>query len=197
MRVGTGERGGVEGVESRTTIWSMSTLSTLLICIAVPAILRWVYTQSATGKATLDQDSIVFPESIVVPIIRWSALLFFSAAAFASWTYTKSLLAALIFGALALVSAFARGDSIVISREGISGASTWGRRAALAWSDVASLEFKTGARTTMVIGKNGAKVCHSGFHLDQGRFEEEVKRRTGLPMKVIQPGAWRPKVSYR
>jgi hypothetical protein len=67
----------------------------------------------------------------------------------------------------------------------------------LAWSDVASLEFNTGNHNTMVIGKNGEKVCHSGFHLDQGRFEEEVKRRTGLPMKVIQPGTWKPKVSYR
>jgi hypothetical protein len=67
----------------------------------------------------------------------------------------------------------------------------------MAWSDVASLEFNTGKRNTLVIGKNGAKVCHSGFHLDQGRFEEEVKRRTGLPMKVIQPGTWKPKVSYR
>jgi len=74
---------------------------------------------------------------------------------------------------------------------------TWGRRAALAWSDVASLEFNTGNRNTMVIGKNGAKICHSGLHLDQGRFEEEVKRRTGLPMKVIRPVTWKPKVSYR
>lgn len=91
----------------------------------------------------------------------------------------------------------ARGDSIVLNYEGISGTSTWGRRAALAWNDVASLEFNTGNRNTMVIGKNGAKVCHSGFHLDQPRFEEEVKRRTGLPVKVIQPGTWKPKVSYR
>jgi hypothetical protein len=175
----------------------MSRLSTLLICIAVPAILRWVYTRPAAGKAVLEGDSIVFPESIMVPIIRWSGLVLFSTAAFASWTYAKSLLGALIFGGFALLSAFARGDSIIINREGISGASTWGRRAALAWSDIASLEFNTGNRNTMVIGKNGTKICHSGFHLDQGRFEEEVKRRTGLPMKVIQPGTWKPKVSYR
>jgi len=104
----------------------------------------------------------------------------------------------LIFAGFALLTFFlARGDSIVLNRNGISGASTWGRRAALAWSDVVSLEFNTGARTTMVIGKNGARVCHSGFHLDQPRFEEEVKHRTGLLMKVVQPGTWRPKVSYR
>jgi hypothetical protein len=175
----------------------MSSLSTLLICIAVPAILRWVYTRSAAGKAILEGDSIVFAESIVVPIIRWGGLVLFSTAAFASWTYAKSLLGTLIFGCFALLSVFARGDSIVLDNEGISGASTWGRRAALAWSDVASLEFNSGNRNTMVIGKNGAKVCHSGFHLDQGRFEEEVKRRTGLPMKVIQPGTWKPRVSYR
>jgi hypothetical protein len=190
------ERRGVAGVESKN-VWSMPSLGTLLICITVPAILRWVYTRSAAGKAVVEHGSIVFPESKAVPIIRWSGLVLFSAAAFACWTYTKSLLATSIFGGLALLSAFARGDSIIINCERISGPSTWGRRASMAWSDVASLEFNTGKRNTLVIGKNGAKVCHSGFHLDQGRFEEEVKRRTGLPMKVIQPGTWKPKVSYR
>jgi hypothetical protein len=178
-------------------MWSKSSLSTLLICIAVPAVLRWVYTRSAAGKAVLEHDSIVFPGSMVVPIVRWSGLALFSVAAFASLIYAKSLLGALIFGGFALLSAFVRGDSIIINREGISGASTWGRRAALSWSDVASLEFNTANCNTMVIGKDGTKVCHSGFHLDQVRFEEEVKRRTGLPMKVIQPDTWKPKVSYR
>lgn len=175
----------------------MSRLSTILICIAVPAILRWIYARSAAGRAVLENDCIVFPESIVVPIIRWGGLVVFSAAASASWVYGKSLLATLIFAGFVIFAMFARGDSIIVNREGISGASTWGRKAALAWSDVASLEFNTGNHNTMVIGKNGAKICHSGFHLDQGRFEEEVKRRTGLPMKVIQPGTWKPKVSYR
>jgi hypothetical protein len=175
----------------------MSNLGTLLISTAVPAVLRWVYTRSAAGRAVLEHDSIVFPESIVVPIIRWGGLLLFSALAFASWTYGRSLLGTLISAGFAVLAIFARGHSIVMNGDGISGASTWGRRASLAWSDVASLEFNTGNSNTMVIGKDGAKVCHSGFHLDQRRFEEEVKRRTGLPVKVIRPGVWKPKVSYR
>lgn len=67
----------------------------------------------------------------------------------------------------------------------------------MAWSNVVSLEFNTGNSNTMVIGKSGTKICHSGFHLDKSRFEEEIKRRTGLPIKVIQPGMWKPKVSFR
>lgn len=193
-----GEVNRVElSVESRTSILSMSSLSTLLICIAVPAILRRVYTRSAAGKAVSELDSVVFPESVAVPVIRWSGLVLFSSAAFASWTYGRSLLAASIFGFFGLLFAFARGGSIVLNRDGISGASTWGRKSALVWSDVVSLEFNAGTSTTIVIGRNGAKICHSGFHLDQVRFEEEVKKRTGLPMKVIQPGTWKPKISYR
>jgi hypothetical protein len=176
-------------------MWS---LSTLLICIAVPATLRWVYAHAAAGSALVARESIVFPESKAVPIIRWSGLVLFSAAACAAWAYGRNLPATLIFAALALATFFfARGDSIVLNPDGISGASTWGRRSAMSWGDVASLEFRTGACTTMVIGKNGAKICHSGFHIGQSCFEEEVKRRTGLPMKVIEPGTWKPKVSYR
>jgi len=175
----------------------MSNFTPLLISTAVPALLRWIYTRSAAGRAIVEHGSIVLPESKLVSIIRWGGLLLFSAAALASWTYGRSLLATLIFAGFATLSIFARGDPIVISHAGISGASTWGRRAALTWRDVASLEFNTSSRNTMVIGKNGARICHSGFHLDKARFDEEVKRRTGLPIKVIQPGPWRPKVSYR
>jgi hypothetical protein len=175
----------------------MSTLSTFLICAAVPAVLRWFYARAAAGKAVMQPDSIVFPESKAVPVIRWAGLVFFSAAASACWVYGRSLLGALIFGGFAVLALLARGDAIVIDRDGVSGASTWGRRAALSWSDISSLEFNAGKRTTVFVGKNGARVCHSGFHLDQPRFEEEIKRRTGLPTKVIEPGTWKPKISYR
>jgi hypothetical protein len=175
----------------------MSNVATPIICLVVPALLRWIYNRSARGTAIITQDSVSFPESKLVPIIRWSGLVLFSAAAFASWTYGLSLLATGIFAGFALLSIFARGEAITVNSEGISGASIWGRSASLKWSDVASLEFNTGNRNTMVIGKDGARICHSGFHLDQPRFEAEVKRRTGLQVKVIQPGTWKPKVSYR
>jgi len=174
-----------------------SNLGTLLICTAVPAILRWIYTRSAAGRAALGKDRIIFPESRAVPIIRWCGLLFFSTLAFVSWTYGKSLVATLIFAGLAILAIFAREHPVIIDPDGISGASAWGRKAALPWSDVASLEFNVGNGKTTVIGKNGAKICHSGFHLDKDSFNQEVKRRTGLPIKVIQPGTWKPKVSYR
>ena len=175
----------------------MSNFAAPLISFSVAAILRGIYNRSARATAVIAGDSISFPESKIVPVIRWSGLLLFSAAAFASWTYGRSLLATVVFAGLALISIFARGEAITVNSGGISGASTWGRSASLKWSDVGSLEFNTGNRNTMVIGNNGAKICHSGFHLDQPRFEAEVKRRTGLRMKVIQPGTWKPKVSYR
>jgi hypothetical protein len=175
----------------------MSTLVTVLISAAVPAILRWIYARSAAGKAISADDSTVFPESKVVPAIRWSGLILFSAAASASWFYGRSLLATACFGVFTVVSFFARGDPITVNHEGISGASTWGRRASLPWSEVVSVVSNKRNGTTMIVGKNGAKVCHSGFHLDKARFEQEVKRRTGLPMKVIEPGVWKPRVYYR
>jgi hypothetical protein len=176
----------------------MRVVSTILICIAVPAVLRWIYSRSSTGRALPAENRLVFPESKIVPIIRWTSTVLFSGAAIASWLYTRSILATLLFGGFAISAAlFARGDRIIIDDVGISGASTWGRKASLAWSDVASLQFNVGQRTIMVIGKEGSRICHSGFHLDPPRFEEEVKRRTGLQMKVVQPGLWKPKIYYR
>jgi len=174
-----------------------SNLGTLLICTTVPAVLRWIYTRAGAGKAVLEKDSIIFPESIAMPIARWSALLLFSALAFVSWIYVRSWLATSISAAFVILAILSRGDSIVIRSDGISGASAWGRRAKLRWTEVTSVEFNTLNFNTTVIGKNGAKICHSGFHVDTGSFNNEVKRRTGLPIKVIRPGIWKPKVSYR
>lgn len=67
----------------RKGIRIISRLATILICIAVPAILHWIYKRSAAGQALVEQDSIIFPESKAVSIIRWSGLVLFSAAAFA------------------------------------------------------------------------------------------------------------------
>jgi hypothetical protein len=161
-------------------------VTTIFICVAVPALVRWVYTRSAAKEAILEKDSVVFPESRAVPIIRWVGFVLFSAAATASGIYGRSPLPASFFAAFAILTFFfARGDPIIIDSEAISGASTWGRRAKLAWGDVVALEANRRQSTVMVIGKNGAKICHSGFHFDRIRFEEEVKRRTGLPMKAM------------
>ena len=65
----------------------------------------------------------MFPESKVVAVVRWGGLFLFSAGAFASWVYGRDLRAALIFGVLAVLAFFARGDSIVIDSKGVSGAS--------------------------------------------------------------------------
>jgi hypothetical protein len=176
----------------------MANLGTLLIFTVVPATLNWIYTRSAAGKAVTEHGSVVFPESKVVPVTRWATLVVFPVGAFLSWIYLRSVLATLIFAGFAILAVVSqRGGPIVINRDGVSGASIWGRRATISWCDVVSLEFNTGNSNTTVVGKSGAKVCHSGFHLDRARFEAEVKRRTGLPVKVIRPGFWKPRVSYR
>jgi hypothetical protein len=176
----------------------MGRIVAVLIAVAVPVVLRWMYSRSAARRAVISSDSIIFPESRIVPFIRWGGFALFAAGAAASWVYGRSIIATCIFGGLSVFTAvFARVDAIVINNEGISGASPWGRRVSLLWGEVAALECNIGQGTMMVIATNGGRICHSGFHLDRVRFEQEVKRRTGLPMKVIQPGTWKAKIFYR
>ena len=175
----------------------MSAFTTLLICMTVPAVLQWVYSRSAARKALVDQAAIVFPESKVVPLIRWGGWLLFSFAAVTSSVYQRSWLATTLFASFALISLFCRSVPVVITDEGVTGTSLWGRKTHIPWKDVASLEFNTGKSLTVVVSRDGTKVCHSGFHYDQARFEQEIKRRTGLLMKVIKPGVLKPTISYR
>jgi hypothetical protein len=94
------------------------------------------------------------------------------------------------------MSFFCRAIPIVATAEGISGPSIWTRRTFILWSQVKEIEFNKGSRVTKVVGINGSKVYHSGFHADPERFRQELKQRTKLPLKVVEPGSLKARISY-
>jgi len=45
------------------------------------------------------------------------------------------------------------------------------------------------------VGADGVKIYHAGFHADPEGFRREIKARTHLPLKIIEPGVIKPRIT--
>lgn len=79
-----------------------------------------------------------------------------------------------------------------IDVEGIGSRAWWQReKKMIRWEDVVSLHCKIGNKQFVVRAKDGRKITHGGFNVDQGQFMNDVQERTRLPLKVTKRGTWK------
>lgn len=179
----------------------MSDLITpILIGVTVPLVLRWVYSRSSRSTVEHSASDLVYPPSKVIAVIRvvsiLAALGLLFGAIFMRGNLAGSIVLVVVGLAFLVMGLLCRSIPIVLSPEGIHGASTWGRNAFIPWQQVKELSFNTGNRLTAVVGQDGTRICHAGFHADPDGFRNEIKTRTGLPLKVIEPGTFKPRIRF-
>ena len=75
--------------------------------------------------------------------------------------------------------------------DGIGSRSWLGREKKIRWEDVTSLRYNTGNRQFTVCANDGRKITHAGFNAEPGLFQNEIQKRTRLPMKLTRPGTWK------
>jgi hypothetical protein len=180
---------------------SSSAISTILICITVPSLLRWLYSSSSKQAVEEEGASLVFPAaSKIIAVIRWSGVALGTVfLASTPWTLDKpvAIVTCTMIGLVFLGMSFlCRAIPVVLTAEGISGPSVWSQGNFIPWSQVKQIEFNKGNQVTKVIGISGTKIYHSGFHAAPERFRQELKQRTHLPIKVVEPGALNARISY-
>lgn len=78
-----------------------------------------------------------------------------------------------------------------IEVDGIGSRFWWGREKKIRWEDVASLRYNTGNKVFTVCANDGRKISHAGFNAEPGLFQNEIRKRTRLPMKLTRPGTWK------
>src|SRR5207302_9538241 len=77
-----------------------------------------------------------------------------------------------------------------IEVDGIGSGSWLGREKKIRWEDIASLRCNTGSKQFTVCANDGRKITHAGFNAEPGLFQNEIQKRTRLPMKLTRPGTW-------
>ena len=171
-------------------------ITPIVIAIAVPAVLAWLYRLSSKQKAIQTSGMLIFPGAKASTAMIWFSIVLFSALAVISSFYVKSnqwWVPVLFLGFVAL-GVFGFVPTLTLDEQGIA-SQVWYSRKQFLWSQVAKLQFTPGNRTFTVFSADGKKIECSGFHADADRFRTEVLRRTRLPLLVRTPGVVKMNVS--
>ena len=173
-------------------------ITAILIGIAVPAALRWFYSISSRGSVQHSASDLVYPPSKVITALKGISFVISISLLCGAFLLREnvagSIVVVVVGLAFFLMGLLCRSIPIVLSPDGIHGESKWGRTAFIPWTQVKELSFSTRNRITTVVGQDRTKIYHAGFHADPEGFRNEIKTRTGLPLKIIEPGTWKPRV---
>jgi hypothetical protein len=176
------------------TLPVIGALRHLLTILVLAVVLRWLWKSSTFEEVKFESGRQLFPPTRVMRIMAifggvvFTALFVWSQLALrqsADWWVPYLFLA---FLALIL---FAYPPVLSVEVDGIGSRSWFRGEKKIRWEDVASLHFNTGNRQFIVRANDGRQITHAGFNADPGLFHTEIHKRTRLPLKVTQPGAWK------
>jgi hypothetical protein len=151
--------------------------SGLIVYLIVTGLL---YTTSH-AKASRNGDVLVFAPTATVRLLVLTSILGFAGAAFyVSFTPPSSLLGAVVFGLISVSGTLAFPADILVTSKGVSAVKWWGAKTEIPWNEVSRIEFHKGPATTVVLGKYGSRVVHSGWNRDGSGFRTSCEKNTGL-----------------
>jgi len=172
----------------------MGALRHLLIVVVIGVVFRWLWKSSLNEHASVEAVHTVFPPTRGV---RSLAVLFgvaFTCLFLWSWFAVRKpdewWVPYLFLGFVAL-SLCIYPPVLSIEVDGIGSRSWLGREKKIRWEDVTSLRYNTGNKQFTVCANDGRKITHAGFNAEPGLFQNEIQKRTRLPLKLTRPGTWK------
>jgi len=172
----------------------MGALRHLLTVVVIGVVFRWLWKSSLNERASVEAGRTVFPPTRAV---RSLAVLFgvaFTSLFLWSWLAVRKpdewWVSFLFLGFVAL-SLCIYPPVLSIEVDGIGSHSWLGREKKIRWEDVASLRYNSGSKQFTVCANDGRKITHAGFNAEPGLFQNEIQKRTRLPMKLTRPGTWK------
>lgn len=172
----------------------MDAVCDALIAVVLALVFAWLWRSAASEKAKVEFGRKIFPPTRAIRMFRLVAGLVFTALVIWSFHAARKpeewWVPYLFLGFLSLV-AFVCPPVLSIEVDGIASRTWFGREKKIRWEDIASLHYNTGNKQFTVRDNGGGKITHTGFNADPSTFQNEVRKRTRLPMKVARPGTWK------
>lgn len=173
---------------------SMGLLRHLFTVVVIGIVFRWLWKSSPDERASFKAGRTVFPPTRAIRVLVVVLGVAFTALFLWSWYSARKpdewWVPYLFLGFLAL-SLFIYPPVLSIEVDGIGSRSWWGGEKKIRWEDVASLQYNTGNRQFVVCANDGRKISHGGFNVEPGQFQDEIRTRTRLPLKLTRPGTWK------
>jgi hypothetical protein len=173
----------------------MGPLRHLIVLLVIAVVFRWLWTSSLAERAKLEAGRKIFPPTRAIRILVLVLGAAFTGLFLWSWFAARKpdewWVPYLFLGFLVL-DLFIYPLVLSIEVEGIGSRAWWRReKKMIRWEDVANLHYNTGNKQFVVRAKDGRKITHGGFNVEQAQFVHDVHERTRLPMQVTQPGTWK------
>lgn len=172
----------------------MGALRHLLVVLVIGVVLRWLWRSSRNERASFESGSILFPPSRAIRIL----------AVFFGVTFTSLFLwcwfadrkpdewwVPYLFLAFVGLSLCMYPPILSIEVDGIGSRSWSGREKKIRWEDVVRLRYNMGNKQFTVCANDGRKITHAGFNAEPDLFQNEIQKRTRLPLELTRPGTWK------
>jgi|SRR5882724_6353417 len=123
-------------------------------------------------------DATLFTKTV----IALGAIGFSISSVYLALTTPNAALGVSVFSGLAVICTIAFPSTIVMTKEGVQEHQWWRKSIILNWKDIQKIEYHKGPSTTVLLGLNGRKIAHSGFHRDPETFQSECLKHTHLKL---------------
>ncbi len=155
----------------------MGALRHLLIVVVIGVVFRWLWKSSLNEHASVEAVRTVFPPTRAVRILAVLFGVAFTCLFLWSWFAVRKpdewWVPYLFLGFVAL--------SLCIYPPVLS----------IEVDGIGCLRYNTGNKQFTVCANDGRKITHAGFNAEPGLFQNEIQKRTRLPLKLTRPGTWK------
>ncbi len=172
----------------------MQTLGHVLTATVLALVFRWLWRSSAVEKAREESGSKIFPPTRAIRALAGvMGTIMISLVVLVSILARKpeDWWAPYLFLAFLLVVPFMIPPVLTINVDGVESRIWYSGGKKIRWEDIASLHYNAGNKQFTVRASDGRKITHAGFNADPYIFQQEIQRRTRLPMKITRPGTWK------
>jgi len=136
---------------------------------------------SAHARAVRAKDTILFGPTVMIRLLFIAIVLGFSSGAvYVAFETPPYPIGVMILGVIAIIGTIGIPPNILVTRTEVIESKWWGWKSTILWKDVSTIIYRQESHETLVIGKSGNRVVHSGFNRDSSGFLEIIKTRTGL-----------------
>lgn len=151
--------------------------SGLIVYLVVTGLLH----STAQSKATQQADALLFGPTTTVRWLLIALIVGFACGSiYVSVTPPRSVIGAVIFGLISVAGTLAFPANVLVTGTGVSEVKWWGVQKMIPWKNVDRIEYHRGPATTVVLGRDGTRVVHSGWNRDTNGFLVSCEERTGI-----------------
>ncbi len=164
----------------------MQTLGHVLTAAVLAMVFRWLWRSSAVEKAREESGRKIFPPTRAIRALT-------------------GVMGTIMISLVVLVSILARKPEdwwapylflaippvLTINVDGVESRIWYSGEKKIRWDEIASLHYNAGNKQFTVRATDGRKITHAGFNADPYIFQQEIQRRTRLPLKITRPGTWK------